>query len=367
MENNKHDHKLKICFLAGTLGQGGAERQLMYILHALKAKEFNIKVLCLTKGEYWENEIKQLNIPLVWVGKRQNRLARIFSIIKEVKRFKPDIIQSSHFYTNFYAAIAAKLTGKKSVGAVRSNLNNELYSNGKIAGKLNLITPDILAINSQNAIKAALERLHIKDEKIFFLSNRIDIKKFSPIQDHKGNEAVTILSIGRLVPLKRFDKLIEIIADITKEHKIKTFIAGDGPEKDKLIIHSRKSGLSENEITFLGNIENIEQIYNKADIFILCSEWEGTPNVILEAMAAGLPVIASNVGDIAYIVQHKENGFVFESNNFHQAGNYLKELITDARLRNKMGTKSREIIEQKFKLDALYESLMSLYQKVLTQ
>src|SRR5258706_1735559 len=91
---------LRVCFIAGTLGQGGAERQLFYMLQAMRAQGTPLRVLSLTQGEFWEQRIRALGVPVVWVGERTSRLARLCRIVKELAPDRPDVLQSSHFYTN---------------------------------------------------------------------------------------------------------------------------------------------------------------------------------------------------------------------------------------------------------------------------
>src|SRR5438874_13644107 len=82
---------LRICFLAGTLGQGGAERQLYYILRALKDSGVAVRLLCLTQGEFWENPIRELGVRVVWVGQKKRHFARLARIVTEARKFGPDL------------------------------------------------------------------------------------------------------------------------------------------------------------------------------------------------------------------------------------------------------------------------------------
>src|SRR6266566_5056505 len=93
---------LKVCFLAGTLGQGGAERQLFYMLTALKHSGALPRVLSLTEGEHWHERIESLGVPVTWVGQSRFRLERLRKIVEELKRDPPDIFQSQHFFANIY-------------------------------------------------------------------------------------------------------------------------------------------------------------------------------------------------------------------------------------------------------------------------
>src|SRR5688572_33469209 len=93
---------LKICFVAGTLEHGGAERQLFYMLQALCQTGASPRVLSMDRGEFWENRIKALQVPVDCVGDRPSRLARLVRVLKELWKDPPDVLQSQHFFTNAY-------------------------------------------------------------------------------------------------------------------------------------------------------------------------------------------------------------------------------------------------------------------------
>src|SRR5689334_14656274 len=113
--------KLKICYLAGTLGQGGAERQLFYAIRALRRGGATVRVLSLDAGGFWEAPIKQLGATITCVGQAHSRFNRVCRIVKALKDEPADILQSQHFYTNAYASVSALFLNHKPIGALRSN------------------------------------------------------------------------------------------------------------------------------------------------------------------------------------------------------------------------------------------------------
>src|SRR5256714_7245202 len=123
---------LKVCYLAGTLGQGGAERQLFYALRALRRSGAAARVLCLDRGAFWEEPINHLGVSVTWVGQDTSRLKRVLRIVKELRKSPPDIFQSQHFYTNAYTSMAALLLKYQDIGALRSNGIFDLSQTGRI-------------------------------------------------------------------------------------------------------------------------------------------------------------------------------------------------------------------------------------------
>src|SRR3954471_10713754 len=142
--------KLRICYLAGTLGQGGAERQLFYATQALRHSGASVRVLSLEPGGFWETPIKELGVPVTCVGEGGSRLRRVLRIVKHLRQEPADILQSQHFYTNAYTAVAAFLVKSNGIGTLRSNGQFDLTQCGRIGGRINLHLPRFLVANSRS-------------------------------------------------------------------------------------------------------------------------------------------------------------------------------------------------------------------------
>jgi len=357
---------LRVCLVAGTLGQGGAERQLFYIASALKSAGAEVLVLSLTSGEVWEPRLQAIGIPVKFVGASASRLGRLLTISKTVKQFRPAVVQSQHFYTNGYAAIAGRLCGARVVGAVRNDFSSEMRDCGRQLGKICLHLPYRLAVNSQAAMRN-LVSLGCRREKLFHLPNVIDLTQFCPPASRNG-DATTILGIGRLAPQKRFDRFVRILAVLRQSctASFKALIAGDGPLRSELEKLARDSGLYPGPVEFCGNVTGVQSLYKDGHVLLLTSDHEGTPNVVMEAMASGMPVVATAVGDVPDLVQHGVTGYVVETSDEQAAVRHLEDLLRDPCLRESMGSRARAFIQSHHALDSLPESLAELYSAALS-
>ena len=130
--------------------------------------------------------------------------------------------------------------------------------------------------------------------------------------------------------------------------------------------HVQKLGLSE-KVQFLGYQNNILEILRSMDIFILPSLWEGMPNAILEAMAAGLPVVATNVGGTPEVVVDGETGFLVPPRDPEALANAIKLLIDDPELRKKFGQAGRERVERHFTIQETVRKTEELYLRLLAE
>lgn len=275
---------MNILFLAGTLGQGGAERQLFYLCKILKEKSHQVKVLCLTKGEFYENEINNLGIEVIYVGESNNRFIRLFEIIKTTKKIKPDLIYGFHFYTNIYSGFTGRILGIRSFGSIRNNGIQEKKTHGFMSW-FHYSLPHRLIANSWHGIRNAKKIFYKRDIK--YLPNYIDLTKFEFKPKLHINNPLTLTLIGRFFPEKQIHLFIDLISMISEKMEVKAVIIGDGLLKDKLVEQAK--GLP---IEFIGLVKDVTPYLYQTDYLVSTSKNEGTPNVMLEAIACGVPIVA---------------------------------------------------------------------------
>jgi len=357
---------LHVCFIAGTLGPGGAERQLFYMLRALHAAGASLEVLSLTQGEFWEEPIRALGVPVIWVGRRPSRLARLCRITREIARNRPDVIQSSHFYTNLYTVVAGRLLGLRDVGAVRADVFNEIKAHNPLLGRLCLGSPRWLAANSQLGLRNAAAK-GVNPSRCYFLPNVVDTEHFKPaVRQQKG--ATHLLFAGRLVEQKRPDLFLHVLAEARRMSPttVHGVIVGDGPLLRPLQVRASQLGLLPDGVEFRGAVPDMAGVYRDADIFLLTSDWEGTPNVVLEASASGLPVVVTRATGTVDIVRDGQTGYVLDRNDQHGITSAIVRLARDSELRYRLGKEGRLFVMQNHSLANLSERLSALYIGVLS-
>ncbi len=356
---------MRVCFVAGTLGRGGAERQLVYMLRALKLEGIEIKLLCLTRGEALEDDVKNLGVDVQWVGASGNRIQRLRNITNAVREYKADVIQSSHFYTNLYAALVGKMLRIPAIGAIRSDLFSELAAD-RIFGRWQVDLPDHIITNSNIAFKRALDR-GMKPGRIDLVRNIVE----SPTEKKKGitksGNKVSVLFVGRLGPEKRpelFVRLAKRLFDERPKYKLTFKLVGHGPLRTDLEKLRCDLKLSDEQLEFAGEQSDMTSVYRQADLLVLTSLYEGTPNAILEAMAYGLPVVATRVGGVPEIVTD-DTGFVVDPSDFESLVEATKNLVTDRDRRKIMGANGKAFVSRNHSLAYLRERLPEIYARKL--
>jgi len=359
--------QLNICFLAGTLGHGGAERQLFYMLQALCQCGAAPRVLCLDQDEIWEEPIRALGVTVTWVGRR-SRLTRLLRIVRELRNDPPDLFQSQHFFVNAYVGLAARLLRLGGIGAMRTEGNIDMADSGPVGGQLNLRLPRIIAANSQLAIEQVVAR-GFPASRLYFLPNVIDTQKFGP-SCPATEGPLMLLAVGRVTRQKRFDRLISILGLLRSKLNVPVRALIVGPVQEPVLRQQLENqaanlGLFPGFLEFKGAVSDMTPLYRQAAICVLTSDYEGTPNVLLEAMASAVPVVSTKAGGIPQVVQAGKTGFLFDYENLDGFASALARLAHDPGLRTEMGSRARKYVEENHSLERLPAYLGELYEMAL--
>jgi glycosyltransferase involved in cell wall biosynthesis len=168
-----------------------------------------------------------------------------------------------------------------------------------------------------------------------------------------------------LDPAKRLDRFITALSIAKKEAgQLKGVIIGDGIEKEKLQLIASKFGLSSDELVFLGSRNDVPELLTSADMLVLTSDHEGFPNVLLEAMAASLPIITTPAGDAGRLVQEGVNGFVVGFDDVEVLAKCMVQLAQSSNLRHRLGVAGRQYLEQNYGNKNLADLLLSIYSSI---
>lgn len=175
---------------------------------------------------------------------------------------------------------------------------------------------------------------------------------------------IAVMSVGRLVALKRFHILLEALAQLPAGSGVKVIIIGDGPERNRLEELMNTLGL-EGRATLLGERKDVPRLLAGADLFTLTSETEGMSKSILEALAAGLGVIATDVGGNSDLVVDGQNGYLLKGDLVNDLAAKLGSLAEDASLRESLGMASRQRLEREFSEDRFLKAHLEVYHQAM--
>jgi glycosyltransferase involved in cell wall biosynthesis len=357
---------LRVALLAGTLEFGGAEKQLVYMARALQEAGVRVRVYTLGKNEVNEAALCDLGLGPIGVGLAANPVLRLVTFARALRPFRPHIVQASTFYVNLYVALTARLFGSLAIGAIRSDVALDLQDTGRW-GRLLLRAPTALVTNSHAARRAATQ-LGISSAKIHVVANVIETSAFERACRYRptrnAGEAVALL-IGQLVRAKRADRFLEALALARRSTPgLRGLVVGDGPERASLEAQASRLGLLPDGLQFRGWFADIPRLMAEAHMLVLTSDHEGLPNVILEAMAARLPVVTTPAGDAAVVVQDGVSGFVVRFHAVEELADRLIRLARSPALRHELGEAGYERVTARYACAGLADRLLAVYRAV---
>jgi glycosyltransferase involved in cell wall biosynthesis len=368
----------KILYVSTSTTVGGAEKTL-YTLATLvnpSVAEVAGVVSLKPKGRY-ARELEGLG-KRVYSLKIRDRagLQDLQKLALVVHETKPDIVHAV-MYQAIQLARGVKRLGYadfKLVSSPRVHYRTRTPFSLFIDGLLKKVD-DLLISESEASRKYLVEKLGYDEKKTLTIRNGVDIAGWSVSQSDRkerremigiSEKDVLIGCVGRLEEQKGHVYLIDAIAELLPNHpEVKCVILGEGPAHEELQqrINTRGIGAS---MGLLGEQSEITAWLSAFDVFVLPSLWEGIPNALLEAMALGLPVIASDVDGVPETVVHDLSGILVKPGDVKALVQSLQDMIEDASLRERLGREAKNVVNENFKLPGMIESYEKAYRAVLT-
>lgn len=354
----------KIIHYISSLSRGGRERQLATIVSNTDQVQYPTKILYLNKRQNSYIDEYGLNDFTIQIGVK-GRFKRLKELHATLKREKPDIVYTWGNGESISVILLKPFHKFKVInGSIRHGIRSAMFSHYLRTLVLHL-SSNIVA-NSKAGLKANnLRRGRVLyngiDEKFLQpLSNRADIRQsLTGIPEN----IPLLISVANLVPYKDYFSVLDALKELkTEGYEFYYLILGDGPMR--LVIESKIADYNlQQNIRIVGNVQNVSEYLKVSDIFIHSSKGEGCSNAILEAMAAGLPIIASDTGGTSEIVTN-EVGMLFEYKNHNQLKDCLVLLIKDTEKRVEYGSSSYDKAVRDFTVLRMMEDYYNLMENL---
>jgi glycosyltransferase involved in cell wall biosynthesis len=353
--------------VASSLTLAGAEKQTMYMARALRDAGVDVRLFYLGAGGYYERVLRETGVPVRQIYTPKRPVVMLAGLIRALSRLRPHVVLASQFADLIYSATAGRCCRALTLGSIRSDGLRDLATRAPLGLLLSRMTHGLIT-NSQGARQKLISR-GVAPSRMEVLPNVIDLQDFDsrsalPSEDVSlPSGRVIVAAIGRLHPCKRFDRFIDAVALARRrEPALAGIIAGGEGGGAKAALQERASslGLSGEDLSFVGECERIPALLARAAFLVLTSDYEGFPNVILEAMAARRPVITTPVGDAPLIVQHGQTGYVVEGSDVKGMAEFMVRLAQSPSMRVSFGEAGRKRVEQEFNYDLLADRLMSI-------
>lgn len=352
---------MKIVLIIPKFLYGGAEIMTKHLAIALKETKNDVTVVSLYKdGNTISDELLQNNIKVVFFDKHKGiDLHIIIKLAKLFKHINPDVVHT-HLSALFYVFFAAKIAGVKKIVHTFHNLAEKNIKLSYILYKMLFKFGEIKLVAINFAVKKSLSEVYkIDSKKIFIVNNGEYLKDIVVKGCYSFNETINILHVGRFNASKNHNLLLDAFKEIVKSKpNVNLILFGEGELDNKIHLLVHKYKLEKNVI-FAGVTNGLRSILYKYDIFILPSKEEGMPMTIIEAMAAGLPIIASDVGGIPEMISNYINGILIKPKKEDIITTVLL-LINNEELRYKIGKQAvKDSI--KFSSEAMAKGYIDIY------
>ena len=286
-----------------------------------------------------------------------------------------DVVHSHDYKTDLIAWLVAR---QRRVGVVATahgwtgHTKRERFVYYPAHKRLLARFPKVIAVSSE--IQRELCRRGARPDRVTVLLNGIDPDRFrrqpseSPAARHAFGipaHAVVVGAVGRLEPQKRFDLLLDVLARLKsrRPESLTLLIAGEGSARESLEAHAARLGLGDN-CRFLGQVTDIARFHHALDVFVQSSDYEGTPNVVLEAMALETPIVATDVGGTADICRPGVDGAIVPAGDVSGLEHAVSALIDDPVLRASRTRAARRRVEQDLSFAARVRALDDIYAKI---
>ena len=291
-------------------------------------------------------------------------LQALVAILRVIRSEFPDVIHAHTSKAGLLARLAGRLTGT----SVVFTAHTWSFADGISALQKVVTIPIerfaarhggvIIAVSEANRRAAIRESVGRPDSLIRVWNGIPDVSERA---FPGSNEMVTLIVVARFVQQKDHELLFHALAGMSGKWRL--VLAGDGPNRDSLEQLASELGLQE-RVEFAGDRNDIPLLLARSDLFVLPSKWEGLPLSILEAMRAGLPVIASDVGGVSETVTHGDNGFLVARGDVAGMRMRIEQLINNPRKMREMGESGRHRYELDFRLQTMLEETWSVYKGV---
>lgn len=360
----------RVLYLITELNVGGAERALARLLAGLDRGQFEPIVACLYGAQSpVAMSIRALEIPVIDLGMTNKwRLDAFWRLYRLLCREQPAILHTWLFHANLAGRVVGRLAGIPVVISGERTMGMESRLR-YLLNRLTLALADRVVCVSERVAAFCVRRIGLASEKTVVIPNGVDFPERDALMDKPAArralelpvEGLWVGSVARLDPVKRVDVLIQALARLDG---VRAFVVGYGSEEQRLKGMAEELGLGE-RVRLVGYQQDVWPWLAACDVFALSSDWEGMPNAVLEAMGAGLPVVATAAGGTPDVVLDGVTGLLVPPGDAGALAAALERLIRDPELRRAMGAAGSHRARACFSAQAMVERTQMLYTELL--
>ncbi len=366
---------IRVTHLLTSTAPGGAERLAVHLLRHLDRTRFAPSVLLLygPSGSDLDTLLADADIPVHALGKRGPgpRPAVAARAWGAVSRLRPHVVHTHGYALAYVLPALWGLRVPAAVHTVHTEADREtLRAGGRLLHRVAFST-GVQPVFASASIRASFERLYPQRHGVV-IENGIPLGAHGTADGAawRSAEGFTArdriaLFVGRLEPVKRPAALVEAFAEVARRlPDAKLVLLGEGSERGAVERAVDAAGLAE-RVRLLGFCDDVPSALAGADVMVLNSAYEGLPLAVIEAMAAGVPIVAPRVGALPEVVGANDAGLLFAPGDAIGLAEALAALLDDATARARQGAAGRRVATERFSIDAAARRYEALYERLL--
>lgn len=354
--------KVKVAIVLPYFGPGGAEKMVSQLASGMDNARFETKVFCIygePQGNHMEQTLLDKGIRIHYIGKKKGfSISAITKLFRALDRFSPDVVHT-HLYACVYTALWPMIRRKPFLHTFHTlpEVENRRPIRRQLTTWLIRSQKMIPVAISEGNRKMVADFYHISEKRVPVVYNPVDVQRFSG-KERTSNGGFCFITVGRLSAVKNQQMMLRAFAAfLAKGYEAKLLILGKGEEEENLKALATELGICD-QVEFIGYVPNVEGYLVRSDVFLMSSRYEAQPLSILEAMAAGLPVISTDVGGVRDILT--DNGILIPAGDADAMAKAMEKLYTQPALREKMAASAVKQV-QRFDLSNTVAAYAQLY------
>ena len=358
---------MRVMHVMYSLEPGGMEFGVLKVVNGLDRRRVSSSVCSTTTGGRLR-ELVASHVPVFEMRRRRgNDPGLVWQLFQLFRRERPHVVHTHAWGTLVEGLVAARLArvplvvhGEHGTLQLRPHQRRiQRWGWG--------LVDQVLSVSSRLASRMAAET-RFPEGRVETIRNGVDLSRFGRLERAEARRLaglpegdVLVGTVGRLVPVKDQATLIDAMALLSARGvRARLVLAGDGPLTADLVARAARRGISD-RVAFLGHRPDVENVLAGLDIFVLSSVSEGLSNTILEAMASGLPVVATRVGGAEELLDEGRTGLLVPPGHPEKLAGAIEELIVDEPRRRAMGQRARQRAEQEFALPVMIGRYEQMY------